>query len=215
MKKILALLLAVMMFSCVAVAEEELPYHYFEFAGNMSFAMGWTIEEMDMISDFQGYKQEEQSGDGWASWTAVGVPVGDYENVTVTFRGAGNGKWHIIGQCEYRFADSENADYDSVLNTLIPVYAEPVHTEASGTQFETVENCYGTFISGKANAKKDETIKCGRYAQWMFIDDGTVEPVLIDISEMLDAEGNVIDVIVRYSIIPEETEAEATSSNGF
>lgn len=213
MKKIFALLLVMVMLSCVAVAEEELPYHYFEFAGNMSFAMGWTIEEMGMIADFQNYKQEKQTGEDWASWTATGFPVGDYENVTVTFRGAGDGKWHIIAQCEYRFAESENADYDNVLNALISVYAEPIHTEASGTQFETVESCYGTFISGTANAKQDTTVKCGRYAQWMFIDDGTCEPVLIDISEMLDAEGNVIDVVVRYSIIPQET--EATSSNGF
>ena len=53
----------------------------------------------------------------------------------------------------------------------------------------------------------------------MFTDNGTDKPVLIDFSEMLDAEGSMIDVIVRYSIIPAETEAEAeteaASSNGF
>ena len=218
MKKVLALLLALMMLASIAVAEEELEYHYFRFAGNMSFAMGWIVEDMGYIADFQNYKQEEQSGEGWASWTAVGFPVGDYENVSVTFRGAvselySSDKCHSIDQCEYRFADSENADYDSVLNTLISVYAEPVHTEASGTQFETVENCYGTYISGLANANQDETVTCNHYAQWMFIDEGTDKPVLIDISEMLDANGDVSDVIVRYSIIPEETEDVAT--NGF
>ena len=219
MKKILALLLALMLLPCVAAAEEELPRCEFRFVHNMSFAVGLTVEEMHSVSEFEVYKQETKSGDGWASWTAVGVPVGDYENVSVSFRGAGDSKWHIIGQCEYCFADSKNGDYDNALNTLISVYGEPVHTQASGTQFDTVENCHGAFISGIANAKHDETIKCNRYAQWMFIDKGTIKPVLIDISEMTGTDGAVMDVIVRYSVIPEETTDEETTSsnstNGF
>ena len=64
--------LIIVMLSCAAIAEEELPYHSFEFAGNMSFTTGWTIEEMSMVSEFQNYKQETQSSEVWASWTAVG-----------------------------------------------------------------------------------------------------------------------------------------------
>lgn len=200
MKKILALLLAVMMLSCVAVAEEELPTHDFQFVEYTSFA-GYRIEDFAYIGNFEPYESESQTGENWASCTFKGMSVAGYDNVLVKFSGDGD-EYHEIKQCAYHFANSEGATFDDILAAMVSVYSEPVHTETTRTVYDTVEQCYGTVVSGTAAAKLDETLVCSRYAQWMCLDSNSGTIVLVDVSQIDDANSNLVDIVVRYTSLP-------------
>lgn len=220
MKKILALLLTVMMFSCVAVAEEisvdALPEYYFVFHNDVEF--GYQPADAKMLGDAYNFKTEwieaqnpenEPVGGGFGC-IIYDATVADIENVRVEYRAEIINNGGAIAQCAYHFEDNSTA-YDSLATALAGIYQDAGHTEQDGSSYSVVKECYETVTSGLADAEINGENLCARYSQWL-VRSGN-RPVLIDLSEMVDSNGTVVDCVLRYTLLPNETPVENTTTN--
>lgn len=221
-KKAFAFFLVMMMISCVAVAVEisvdALPEYDFVFHNGVEF--GYLPVDAYMLGKAYNFKTEwieaqspenEPVGGGFGC-IIYDANVADIENVRIEYRAESINRGGCIGQCAYHFEDNSTA-YDSLSTALAGKYQDARHTEQDGSSYSVVKECYETVTSGLADAEINGDNLCARYSQWLVRYRN--RPVLIDLSEMVDSNGNVVDCVLRYTLLPNETPAEnMTTNNG-
>lgn len=203
MKKIVALLLAVMMFFCVAFAEET--------TGGTAMKSVQDIPKTCFILAF--------------SFT-FGVPATHYSNMDdVTIAGIDHAKMTVNGdengrvkQCIYNLGAISQEDYDNVLQLMLEKYPTQEYSEATGVVYEFPAECYGAYTSGNARTAEDETLKCERYHQWLYYhtDDyglGAEGIVLVDFSLLTNQNRKIKEAIITYTMLPAEPDVTPLPAN--
>ncbi|MGM9602325.1 MAG: hypothetical protein ACI4ME_00855 [Aristaeellaceae bacterium] len=203
MKKVLAVLMAVMMFFCVAFAEEttgettiesvqDIPTTSFMF--EFTFTFGLFADHFSNMDDM----------------TIAGI-----DHAQMTVNGDEN---RMVKQCIYNLGAISQEDYDSVLQLMLEKYPTQEYSEATGVVYEFPAECYGAYTSGNARTAEDETLKCERYHQWLYYhtDDyglGAEGIVLVDFSLLTNQNGKIKEAVITYTMLPAEADSTPLPAN--
>ena len=190
MKKAVCLLVAtVMLFSCAAFAEQELPKTTFMFA--YSFTFGLWQDHFSNMDDM----------------TIAGI---DHAKMIV------NGdESRIIKQCIYDLGAITEKEYDAVLQMMLEKYPAQGYSQETGLLIDAPAQCYGAYSSGTARAAEDAKLKCAKDQQWRYYHEDITGseaegPVLVDLSLLTDDNGRIKTATITYTLLPQEPVATAT-----